>query len=130
MKNSINHPWAISEKYISRYGKLWANLDFEFSDKVTTEQFKNDPMNVEVGSLHIDGRNLDFKYKDLILYSKQIEELSNTIYSTTTSKTELFDLTIKGRVFQLKRHELGKLATTLAESVHVLARRYELGLYL
>ena len=48
MKNSINQPWAISEKYISRYGKLWANLYFEFNDKVTTEQFKNDPMNVEV----------------------------------------------------------------------------------
>jgi hypothetical protein len=130
MKNSINHPWAISEKYISRYGNLWANLDFEFSDKVTTEQFKNDPMNVEVGSLIIDGRHLDFKYKDLILYSKQVEELSINVYATSTSKTEQFDLTIKGRVFQLKRHELGKLATTLAESVHVLARKYELGLYL
>ena len=130
MKNSINHPWAISEKYISRYGNLWANLDFEFSDKVTTEQFKNDPMNVEVGSLIIDGRHLDFKYKDLILYSKQVEELSINVYATSTSKTEQFDLTIKGRVFQLKRHELGKLATTLAESVHVLARKYELGSYL
>ena len=130
MKNSINHPWAISEKYISRYGNLWANLDFEFNDKVTTEQFKNDPMNAEVGSLMIDGRNLDFKYKDLILYSKQVEELSMNVYSTSTSKTEQFDLTIKGRAFQLKRHELGKLATTLAESVHVLARKYELGLYL
>ena len=130
MKNSINQPWAISEKYISRYGKLWANLDFEFNDKVTTEQFKNDPMNVEVGSLVIDGRHLDFKYKDLISFSKTVEELSMNVYSTSTSKTELFDLTIKGRPFQLMRHELGKLATTLSESVHVLARGYELGLYL
>ena len=47
-----------------------------------TDQFKNDPMNVEVGSLIIDGRHLDFKYKDLILYSKQVEELSINVYAT------------------------------------------------
>lgn len=130
MKQSINHPWAISEKYSSKYGDIWTNLDFEFNDNITTEQFKTDPMNVEVGTLKLANKSFNLKYKDLLMYAKLAEEASTNLYSITTDKNASSDIIIRGFNFNLKRHELGKLSTTLNDSVHVLARRYELGLYL
>lgn len=130
MKNSINHPWAISDKYVNRYGDVWATLDFEFNEKVTTDQFKSDPMNTEAGNLVIDGRSLDLRYKDILSYSKEFEELIANVYASSTDKQATYEVLIKGRTFQLKRHELAKLATTLSESAQSIARKYELGLYL
>jgi hypothetical protein len=130
MKQSINHPWAITEKHVSRYGDLWATLDFEFNDKITTEQFKIDPMNTEAGNLIIDNRSLDLRYKDILAYSKEFEEMISNVYASNANKQEVYEVLIKGRTFQLKRHELAKLATTLSESAHAISRKYELGLYL
>ena len=130
MRNSINHPWAISEKYSSRYGELWSNLDFQINDRITTKQFKSDPMNTEVGNLHIDNRSLDLKYKDVLGYAKSAEELFNTIRELGTHAPVIHEFSIKGRVFQLKKHEVSKLATTLNDTAQVLSRKYELGLYL
>jgi len=33
--NSINQPWAISDKFISKYGKIWSEMDFKFNEKLT-----------------------------------------------------------------------------------------------
>ena len=30
--NSVNQPWAISDKYREKYGNTWAEIDFEFKD--------------------------------------------------------------------------------------------------
>ena len=40
MTNSINLPWAISEKYIKRYGETWANLDFTFEEKISADELR------------------------------------------------------------------------------------------
>ena len=130
MRNSINQPWAISEKYSNRYGELWTNLDFQINEQITTKQFKSDPMNTEVGLLHIDNRALDLKYKDILGYAKSAEEMFNTIRELGSYAPALNEFAIKGRVFQLKKHEVSKLATTLNDAVQVISRKYELGLYL
>lgn len=130
MRNSINQPWAISDKYSSRYGELWTNLDFQINDRITTKQFKTDPMNTEVGLLHIDNRTLDLKYKDVLGYAKSAEEMYNNIREMGSLATPINEFSIKGRVFQLKKHEVSKLAATLNDAVQVIARKYELGLYL
>jgi hypothetical protein len=39
---SINHPWAISEKYQERYGAVWSTLDFVFADKIQFQSNKNE----------------------------------------------------------------------------------------
>ena len=130
MRNSINQPWAISEKYASRYGELWANLDFQINDRITNKQFKEDPMNTEVGILHIDNRSLDLKYKDVLGYAKSADEMYNNIRELGSYAPAVNEFSIKGRVFQLKKHEVSKLASTLNETAQVLSRKYELGLYL
>ena len=47
MTHSINHPWGISEKHRSRYGELWANLDFVFADKISNDLFKENKSMIE-----------------------------------------------------------------------------------
>ena len=72
MTNSINQPWAITEKYINRYGETWANLDFVIESKISAENFKTDPMNCEIGELVIFKQRIKMRYKDLISYSKSM----------------------------------------------------------
>ena len=35
MIKSINTPAAVSDKFVAKYGKLWAELDFVVADKNT-----------------------------------------------------------------------------------------------
>ena len=130
MRNSINQPWAISDKYSSRYGELWTNLDFQINDRITTKQFKTDPMNTEVGILILGEHRIKMRYKDVILYSKLIEDESNNIYASNATKTETFPIEVKGYSFMLYKHEVSKLANTLADTAQSVIRGYELGLYL
>ena len=44
MLKSINQPWAISEKYVNRYGTTWTNLDFVFEDKNICYRYDNSGM--------------------------------------------------------------------------------------
>jgi len=41
---SVNSRYAIDEKRVKRFGKLYSSIDFDVSDKLTAEQFytKND----------------------------------------------------------------------------------------
>ena len=41
---SVNSRYAIAEKRVKRFGKLYSSIDFDVSDKLTAEQFytKND----------------------------------------------------------------------------------------
>ena len=130
MTRSINQPWAISEKYINRYGSIWANLDFIFEEKISAENFKTDPMNCTIGQLNIAGHQLKMRYKDLISYSKSINTLTNNINGSRVSKTDQFTIDIKGRAILLTKHEISKLNETINDALDVALRSYELGLYL
>lgn len=130
MTNSINQPWAISEKYVTRYGETWANMDFEFESKISEKNFKTEPMDCFIGHLLIFNQRIGMRYKDLIAYSKSIDTLANNVYANKPNKQDAFAVDVKGRTMMLRKHEIGKLAQTLSDAMHCAMRRYELGLYL
>ena len=130
MTTSINQPWAISEKYSSRYGQTWTNLDFVFEQKISAENFKTDPMNCTMGTLSVAGQSISMRYKDLITYTKAIETYTNNMYASKPKKDDAFSLEIKGRTMLLVKHEIGKLNETLSDALNIAMRKYELGLYL
>lgn len=130
MTKSINQPWAISPGHLARYGQLWADIDFIFEDKISAENFRMDPMNCLIGKLNIANQNIHMYYKDLIAYAKELDKQSNNVYSQRPAKEETFPIEIKGRVFIIRKHELGKLAQTVNDALLISLRSYELGLYL
>ena len=130
MTTSINHPWAISDKYRSKYGDLWADLDFVFQKKISAENFQTDPMNVTIGELQIANQTIPMRYKDLLSYSKSIEVLSTNLYAEGVDKTQTFEVSVRRSTFMLNKTEIGKLSNTLQEATTSALRKYELGLYL
>jgi hypothetical protein len=130
MTNSINRPWAISEKFINRYGETWANMDFEIESKLSEKNFKTEPMECLIGHLIIFNQKIAMRYKDLIAYSKAISTLSDNVYASKPNKHDAFPVDVKGRTLILCKHEIGKLSQTLSDALDVTIRRYELGLYL
>tara|TARA_R110000868_G_scaffold406634_1_gene687234 strand:- start:3405 stop:3797 length:393 start_codon:yes stop_codon:yes gene_type:complete len=130
MTNSINQPWAICDKFVTRYGKTWADLDFVVNDKIYVDNFKSDPLNCEIGTLHICNHNITMTYKDLINYDKQLGILLNDLYVEHTSKTEVQLVSVKGRDCLLVKHEVAKLTETISEALASVIKSYTLGLYL
>lgn len=130
MTNSINQPWAISDKFVARYGATWANMDFEFESKISEKNFKTEPMECLIGHLIICNQKISMRYKDLIAYSKVISTLSNNVYANKPNKQDAFPVDIKGRTFILCKHEIGKLDQTISDALNTAMRGYELGLYL
>ena len=130
MIKSINQPWAISEKYANRYGEIWTKLDFIFENKISEENFKTDPMNTVIGTLHCAGQQITMRYKDLISYSKSLEIFTHNMYAERVTKTEVMLISVKGREFTMRRHEVAKLSETISEALETSMRSYELGLYL
>ena len=130
MIKSVNQPWAISNKYQTKYGPVWSGLDFIMEDKISAENFKTDPMNCTIGQLHVNGQRIYMKYKDLILYAKEIEGIADNLYSIKLAVDETFNVEIKGRTFNMKKHEIGRLSQTINDALHISLRSYELGLYL
>lgn len=125
--NSINQPWAISDKIRNRYGSTWADIDFTFNEKISEETFREDPMMTEIGTLEVAGAKIKFRYKDLIAYTKSMAELAAT-YSRI--KNESFPVEIKTFTLQLTPHEITRVSETLNDALITTSRAYELGLYL
>jgi hypothetical protein len=130
MKHSINHPEAIQDKFVERYGNTWANMDFVFDIRISEDGFREDPLNTEIGHLILENQRIKMRYKDLITYSRHIEELSAEVYSNSLSKSDTVNVEVKGSSFSLRKHEIGKLADTLTDAASSTIKGYELGLYL
>jgi len=128
MTKSVNQSWAVSQKFRTRYGSTWADLDFFFKDKVSAGNFKTDPMNTNIGALQLEGISLPFKYKDLILYNKKATKLGAQTHRSNIS--EKFAIDIKSKTFMLNRQEINRLRETLDDALVTVHRSYELGLYL
>jgi hypothetical protein len=126
--NSVNQPWAISDKIRNRYGATWADIDFTFNEKISQEVFREDPMNTPMGTLEVAGAKIKFKYKDLIAYTKSVAEQAVT-YSRDKSGTR-YPFEFKSATVQLTSHELTRVAETLHDAMTTTTRAYELGLYL
>jgi hypothetical protein len=87
-------------------------------------------MNTLIGTLQIAGQTINMRYKDLISYAKSIETLSTNLYAERVNKKETFQVSIKGRNFDLTCQEIGKLSQTINEASSSALRAYEIGLYL
>lgn len=129
MIKSVNQPWAISDKFATRYGDTWTKLDFEFEDKISAEVFKEDPMNCTIGTLLCAGQSIRMRYKDLVTYSKTLETYTTNMYGARPSKSDVFAVEVKGRVMMLAKHEVAKLNDTVNEAFSTCNRAYELGLF-
>jgi hypothetical protein len=130
MTTSINQPWAVSDKFRTRYGNLWADLDFVMQPKISADNFKAEPLNTTIGELQIAGQKITMRYKDVLAYAKSLDTLSGNLYAEKVGKTETFEVSIKGNNFMLAKHEIGKLCETMHDAANATMRGYELGLYL
>jgi hypothetical protein len=128
MIKSVNHPWGISDKIRNRNGNTWADIDFVFQDKMSAEVFKEDPMNCTIGQLHVAGCVIKMKYKDLITYSKSVQEQAGR--TRDSGKDSVFSVDVKTYTITLRPHEIQRLSETLHDSLTSCMRAYELGLYL
>jgi hypothetical protein len=129
MTRSINQPWSISDKFAAKYGDTWTKLDFEFEDKISAENFQEDPMNCSIGTLKCAGQTIHMSYKDLVSYSKALETYTNNMYGMRPTKTDVFAVDVKGRTLMLVKHEVAKLNDTINEAYSTCNRAYELGLF-
>jgi hypothetical protein len=128
MLKSVNHSWGITPKFRQKYGDIWADLDFYFEDKVSSDRFRTDPMNCNVGTLHVANQNFKFTYKDLISHTSSV---SNTIKKSYVTEPEgVIPFYIKSKTILLTRTEANRLSATLEDSLTSVRRAYELGLYL
>ena len=128
MIKSVNHPWGISDKKRKQLGDTWADIDFVFQDKMSAENFKEDPMNCTIGYLQVAGMSIKMKYKDLIASEKSIMDQANRTYNANSEDS--FSVDIKTYTMNLRPHEIEKLAETLRDSLTSCMRAYELGLYI
>ena len=128
MIKSVNHPWGISDKKRKQLGDTWADIDFVFQDKMSAENFKEDPMNCTIGYLQVAGTSIKMMYKDLIASEKSIMDQANRTYNANPEDS--FSVDIKTYTMNLRPHEIEKLAETLQDSLTSCMRAYELGLYI
>jgi|TARA_R110000796_G_scaffold177579_1_gene294399 hypothetical protein len=128
MTKSVNQSWAVSNKFRAKYGDIWANMDFIFNERISSNNFKIDPMNTAIGHLSLANRNVLLRYKDLIAYAKDVSKSVNKSHKAPL--TELFPIEIKNNTFMLNRIEIARLRETLDDTLLTTQRSYELGLYL
>ena len=128
MTKSVNQSWAISRKFRERYGSTWADMDFFFKDTISTNNYRTDPMNTDIGTLYIAGLRIPFRYKDVIVYSKAVNKMIGI--ASRADKLEKFALEIKSRTIMLNKNEISRLRETLDDTLVTSQRAYELGLYL
>ena len=128
MLKSVNHSWGITPKFRQKYGDTWADMDFYFEEKVSSDRFRTDPLNCLVGSLHLANQNFKFTYKDLISYTTSVATTIQNSYITDSDGVIPFD--IKSKTVLLTKTEANRLYATLQDSLTSVQRAYELGLYL
>lgn len=122
----INNSIAISDKYRSKYGNLWANIDFDM--KFNSTSFRNDPINTTVGTLHIDGKDIKMSLKYLLELSTLTDQYM--LLNKKTDSDTLIDIRVSTYTLNLKKHELSRLNETLADAKLSINRSYELATYL
>lgn len=128
MLKSVNHSWGITPKFRQKYGDTWADIDFYFEDKVSSDRFRTDPLNCVVGTLHVSKQNFKFTYKDLISHTSGVSNAIKKTYITESGSVIPFD--IKSKTVLLSRSESNRLSATLNDALTTVQRAYELGLYL
>jgi len=129
MNKSINQSFAISKDAIERYGKTWANTDFMLND-IYESQFKNDPMNTNVGTLLVGNVKIPMKFKNVISETSKLLNTLESIYTYRKDKSRKYEISIINKDFMLSNMEIRKVFETLETAAEVIQKKYQLGLYL
>lgn len=129
MNRSINQSFAISKDAIERYGKTWANTDFMLND-IYESQFKNDPMNTNVGTLLVGNVKIPMKFKNVISETSKLLNTLESIYTYRKDKSRKYEISIINKDFMLSNMEIRKVFETLETAAEVIQKKYQLGLYL
>ncbi len=124
--NSVNQPWAISDKHRARYGNTWADMDFEVK-QLPAQAFQDNPMSVVIGTLIVAGRKVDVTLTDLTNVQTFLESVIAQIYS---SEATTHEVRIKSTYVHLNVTEINRLIETINDSITTVTRKYQLGLYL
>ena len=125
--SSVMQPWAISDKFKEKYGKIWSEMDFELNKQISGQQFKRDPASVNVGTLKVCGKKILMNYKQLLSANNIVGEYADTVYFHRPKKDDRFAIEFGNNTLILKKHEVGRLAETLNDSADIIAKSYQLG---
>jgi hypothetical protein len=129
MTGSINQSFAISKDAIERYGKTWANTDFMLNN-IYESQFKDDPMNTNVGTLFVGNVKISMKFKNVISEASKLLNTLESIYTYRRDKSRKYEISIMNKDFMLSNMEIRKVHETLETAAEVIQKKYQLGLYL
>ena len=124
--NSVNQPWAISDKYRSRYGEVWANIDFEFNS-VSEKLFHDSPMSTIVGRLIVANVCEDMSMNDLGITQAAFKNLIN---ESAFASGNTCEVRIKSKYVMLNKPEATRLFETIEDATTTITRKFQLGLYL
>lgn len=128
MKSSVNQPWSISEDHVSRYGKTWATTDF-LLNTLNAEQFRTDPLNTNIGTLRLAGKNIHMKYKNLISEASRVSQLASAAYMNKMDKSQKYSVEVAGKDFSLAQHEITRLSETLDDALVTIQRQFQLNIW-
>ena len=122
---SINQSFAIPDKLRTRYGNIWADMDF-IVNRMNLDIFKKRPMEYVVGTLQVAGTKIKIEYKDLFKLETKLNNLLSTVYPAKDREVK-YPVDIKGSSFQLRQHEITRLYETVVDAKITVQRKYELG---
>jgi hypothetical protein len=124
--NSVNQPWAISDKYREKYGNTWAEIDFEFKD-ILEKNFLENPQSTVIGTLIVAGQREEVTMRDL---SFMQTVLKTSIAEAVQLPMNEHEVKLKSKYVRLNVTELNRLYETIEDSITSIQRKYQLGLYL
>ena len=127
---SVNNSWAIPDSMVERYGKTWANIDFEVNPRLSNYALYNDPMNTIVGQLCLNGKKLDASMKQLRTLKTVLEHVLVDIKLLHGNTNGSIDVPVLNNTFYLKSREITRLYETIEDSINTINKSYKLGLYL
>jgi hypothetical protein len=124
--NSVNQPWAISNKYREKYGNTWAEIDFEFKD-ILEKNFLENPQSTVIGTLIVAGQREEVTMRDL---SFMQTVLKTSIAEAVQLPMNEHEVKLKSKYVRLNVTELNRLYETIDDTITSIQRKYQLGLYL
>jgi len=127
---SINNSWAIPDSMIARYGKTWANIDFEMNPRISNYAFSIDPFNTNVGQLCLNDKKLDANLKQLRTLKTILEHVLVDVKLLHGGSSNSIEVSVLNNTFYLKSREITRLYETVEDTLQTIMKSYKLGLYL
>jgi len=82
---SLNQSYAMDQKRVKAYGRIFGSIDFEVKDGIAKEVFTRDRKKTIVGTIHLDGRSFDLTLAEI----QRIAETCNNAADVVMKKYRL-----------------------------------------